>query len=85
MENFTTFLEFENGVLLINDSKIFPIISTIKSIIEPIIFERRLSGKIRIERFNNEISIGYDDVRPFAYVPELMAAIRRSSSAENFG
>jgi hypothetical protein len=84
MENFTTYLEFENGVLFINDPKPFPIITTVKSILEPIIFERRLSGKIRIESYNDRISIGYDDVKPFEYVPELMQAIRKSSS-ENFG
>jgi hypothetical protein len=85
MENITTFLEFENGVLLMQDSKTVPIIFTVKSIVEPIIFERRLSGKIRIEIFNNKINIGYDDVKPFEYVPELMQAIRKSSSPENFG
>jgi hypothetical protein len=84
MEDFTTFLEFENGVLIINDSKIIPLISTVKSIVEPIIFQRRLSGKIRIESLNNKVTIGYDDVKPFEYVPELMHAIRKSSSFENF-
>jgi hypothetical protein len=85
LENFTTFLEFENGVHIINDSNILPLISTIKSIVEPIIFQRRLSGKFRIEIINNKITIGYDDVKPFVYVPELMQAIRKSSSSENFG
>lgn len=85
MENFTTFLEFENGVLLINDSNILSTISTVKSIVEPIIFQRRLSGKIRIESLDDKITIGYDDVKPFEYVPELMQAIRKSSSSENYG
>jgi hypothetical protein len=85
MQNFTAFLDFENGVLFINDPNPLPILLTVKSIVEPIVFEKRLSGKIRIESCNDKISIGYDDVRPFEYVPELMQAIRRSSSSENFG
>ena len=85
MQNFTTFFEFENGVLTINDSNIFSTVSMVKSIVEPIIFQRRLSGKIRIESLNDKISLGYDDVKPFEYVPELMQAIRKSSSSENYG
>jgi hypothetical protein len=84
MENFTAFLDFENGVLITSDSKTVPVITTIKSIVEPIIFQRRLSGKIRIEILNNKIKVGYDEVKPFEYVPELMQAIRKSSSSENF-
>ena len=85
MEHFTTFLEFENGVLIIDDPDILPIVSTVQSILEPVIFQKRLSGKIRIESLNDKITIGYDDVKPFDYVPELMKAIRRSSSPEIFG
>jgi hypothetical protein len=78
-------LEFENGVLIINYSKILPLISTVKSIVEPIIFQGRLSGKIRIERLNDRVTIGYDDVKSFEYLPELMHAIRKSSSSEIMG
>jgi hypothetical protein len=85
MENFIAFLEFENGVLINNDPKILTLISAVKSIVEPIIFKRRLSGKIRIESLNDKITFGYDNVRPLEYVPELMQAIRRSSSSKNFG
>jgi hypothetical protein len=85
MENFTDILEFENGVLIINDHNTPTIISTIKAIIEPIIFRHRLSGKIRIEYLNDKVTIGYDGVKPFEYVPELMQAIRKSSSSENYG
>jgi hypothetical protein len=84
MENFETFLEFENGVLITNDSKIHAIVSTVKSIVEPIIFERRLSGKIRIVNSNDNLNIRYDGVTPFEYVPELMRALRKASSFENF-
>jgi hypothetical protein len=85
MENFTAFLEFENGVLIFNDLEILPMILTVKSIVEPIIFQRRLSGKIRIESLNDKVTLGYDNVKPFEYVPELMQAIRKSSSSENLG
>ena len=85
MENFTAFLEFENGVLTINDSNSLPIISTVKAIIEPIIFLHSMSGKIRIKSLNDKLTIGYDGVSPFEYVPELMKAIRKSSASENFG
>jgi hypothetical protein len=85
MKECISFLEFENGVLTTNEINMLPLISTVKSIVEPIIFQRRLSGKIRIESLNDKISIGYDDIRPFEYVPELMKAIRKSSSSEDFG
>jgi hypothetical protein len=90
MEDFITFLEFENGVIIINDSnfrslKMHSIIGTVKSIVQPIIFQRKLSGKIKVERLNNKVTIAYVGVTPFENVAELMQAIKNSSSAEDYG
>ena len=89
MEDFTAFLEFDKGSMIINDSnfrslKTHSVIGTVKSIVEPIIFQRKLSGKIKIERSDDKVTVAYMGVEPFEYVADLMNAIRMSSS-EDFG
>ncbi|HSZ33980.1 MAG TPA: hypothetical protein VK772_11750 [Puia sp.] len=85
MEDFIAFLEFKDGVLSNGEPITNPMVDTVKSIVEPIIFQRELSGKIRIESYHNKLSVGYDSVKPFEYVRELMQAINSSSSSEDFG
>jgi hypothetical protein len=84
MEKFNVSFEFENGVIKIHPSQLDDpelafLLGEITEIVEPVILEDSLSGKIECTVYEGRMKVNYINVMPFESVPKLMEVLRDAS------
>jgi hypothetical protein len=84
MEKFNISFEFENGVIRIHPSQLEDpelafLLREITEIVEPVILEGSLSGKIECTIYEGRMKVNYINMVPFESVSKLMEVLRDAS------
>ena len=84
MEKFNISFEFENGVIKIQPSQLEDpelafLLGEVSEIVEPVILEGSVSGKIECTIYEGRMKVNYINVMPFEAVPKLMDVLRDAS------
>jgi hypothetical protein len=84
MEKYNVSFEFENGVIKIRQSQLEDpelafLLREITEIVEPVILEGSVSGKIECTVYEGRMKVNYVNVMPFDSVPKLMEVLRDAS------
>ncbi len=66
------------------DPEVLSVIKSVDTILRPTIQEKKLSGKIILNIYNERMHIGYENIKPAGYISILMQLIATSDGSRYF-
>jgi hypothetical protein len=89
MKNIKTSFSFDEGKIRkykvsTKDPEVLSVIESVDTILRPTIQEKRLSGKIILNIYNERMHIGYKDIKPVGCISILMQLIATSDGSRYF-
>lgn len=89
MKNVKTSFRFNEGKIYkydvsSKDPEVISVMESVDTILRPTIQEKRLSGKIILNIYNEQMHIGYENIRPVGFISILMQLINASDGSRYF-
>jgi hypothetical protein len=89
MKNIKTSFRFNEGKIIKydvsgKDPEVISVMESVDTILRPTIQEKRLSGKIILNIYNERMHIGYENIRPAGFISILMQLINASDGSRYF-